>query len=277
MMRHSQLVLSVLPALVLCSSCRFLDPDLVAPEGTLVPDSYGQSGEGTARSRDTSWWAEFRSPSLDEAIRQSLSGNLGLEESYSRLEQAKALARQAGSGTWVTVDGEASASSSRSRRLAGGTYETDGSNSFTLGLAASYEVDLWGRVRASVRSAELETGAAAMDVRTAAISVAADVADRWFRVVALRAELGILRQQIETNRRYLELLELRQRRGMATALDVLQQRQVVAAGDVRIPQRFSRQTAPASADTFGRGPRRTAGGSARYSGCAAAPGVGGVG
>ena len=72
---------------------------------------------------------------------------------------------------------------------------------FTLGVAASYEVDLWGRVSAGARAARLDFEASRDDLETAALTVAADLSDAWFAAVEQQAQLRLLNEQVGGERR----------------------------------------------------------------------------
>ncbi len=106
---------------------------------------------------------------------------------------------------------------------------------FGLSLGASYEVDLWGRVAAGYRAADLEFQAGRAELESTAMTLAAEVADRWLRILEQQELRRILDEQLATNRTYLELVELRFRKGQVSALDVYQQRQAVSDVQRQIP------------------------------------------
>ena len=107
---------------------------------------------------------------------------------------------------------------------------------YGLGVAASYEIDLWGRIWSQRQSAEHDVQATVGDMQTTAMTLASEVATRWLGIIEQREKLRVLREQLETNRTYLELVELRFRKSLVSALDVFQQQQAVAAVEKQIPQ-----------------------------------------
>jgi len=172
------------------------------------------------------WWTVLGDPQLDALVEEALAGNLGLRGTWDRLDQAAAIARRAGADLYPAVTGTARAS--RTRTATAGepaVYQ----NLFSLGLATSYEVDLWGRVRSTANAAELEARATREDLAAAAISLAAQVAGTWYRIADLRGQMALIDQQIRTNAEYQELATLRFRLGKVSAVDVLQQRQLLEA------------------------------------------------
>ena len=192
-------------------------------EGPPVPMPAAFSGSGDADASGP-WWEEFNDPALDKLVEQALKSNLDLRRAWARLRQANALARQAGSAHYPAIDVEAGVSRSRTE-VAGATARA---NLFSTGVAASYEVDLWGRVRSVTRAAELDAEASRDDLETAAISVAGAVGDVWYSLVEQRQQLKVLREQIEAGKTLLELVEHRFAQGQASALDVYQQRTQLA-------------------------------------------------
>ena len=103
------------------------------------------------------------------------------------------------------------------------TYQTD----LSLGLVASYEVDLWGRIRSTHDAAMLDVLATAEDLQAAAITLSARIATTYFTLIEQRAQLDLLGLQLRTNEDYLEIITTRFRHGQVSATDVLQERQLV--------------------------------------------------
>jgi len=186
-----------------------------------APEAFSAGGKAAAPPK---WWTAFGDRKLTELVEEALRGNLSLRSAWDRLDQARALAAQSGSGLWPTLDGSAGGSRTAQRTpLAGRTYATQ----YSLGLVAAYEVDLWGRVRSTRDAAHLDACATAEDLRAAAITLAAEVAATWVALIEQRGQSALLGEQIETNEKYLEVITLKFRRGQGSATDVLQQRQLV--------------------------------------------------
>jgi NodT family efflux transporter outer membrane factor (OMF) lipoprotein len=169
------------------------------------------------------WWLTFEDPALDRLITQALADNLTLQSAWDRLDRARAVARKAGADFVPQLSGEVGASSTRSRI----NSRTNSTESYSLSLAASYEVDLWGRIGSTSEAAELDALASAEDLQTAALTLSAQVATTWFRLLEQRGQIEILKQQQHTNEQGLELISLQFRTGQIGIADLLQQRQVV--------------------------------------------------
>jgi NodT family efflux transporter outer membrane factor (OMF) lipoprotein len=167
-------------------------------------------------------------------ICEALAGNFTLKEAWARLQQSRTLTIQAGADRYPYLEGFAATDLSRRRTPSTGSG-VDGSDTYSMGLFSSYEIDLWGRIR-SEREATLQTMAAAgADFQTATITIAAEVADRWVQLLSQQLQKQLLERQLENNLIFLDLIELRFRKAMVSALDVYQQKQVVENVRAKIP------------------------------------------
>ncbi len=221
--------LFILPALlilpVLLAGCAG-GPERIATDVTM-PETF--SGGGEAPLPDL-WWEALGDPRLNDLVDRALAGSPNLMAARDRLDQAEALARKAGASRWPSLDAEVGGT----RTVVGTTTPagddvTDWSTNLSLGLQAGYEVDLWGRVGAASDAAAMDAVASGEDLRAAAITLAASVAENWYRLVAARESLELVRSQLEINEQTLELVTSRFRNGQVGAADVLQQRQLVEA------------------------------------------------
>lgn len=200
-------------------------------EAPALPAGFSETGDAVQASR---WWESFGDPQLDALIERALQDNFSLRAVWDRLDQAAAVARKAGADLYPSLD--ATASAGRERQQRNGSSST--SNSFTAGLSAAYEVDLWGRVRSSAEAAELDRQATGAQLQTAALSLSAQVADTWYQLAEQAAQEALLQQQLDTNLKVLELITVRFRHGESGAIDVLQQRQLAESvrGDLALAQ-----------------------------------------
>lgn len=205
--------------------------DLRAPVAAIPADF---SASGTAERPDR-WWRSLDDPVLEELIAEALNDNLGIRSAWDRLVQAEATARKAGAALLPTVDGALNMSGSRQKSTtSSGRQLVESESALTAALGTSYEVDLWGRIGSTRDAAELDARASAEDLKTAALTLSAEVARTWYQLVESQGQLDLLRGQLETSEQVLEVVTLRFRRGQVSASDVLQQRQQVEAnrGDI---------------------------------------------
>lgn len=182
------------------------------------PTNFSMQGEIPLQAK---WWLDFQDSTLSLLIDQAINDNFSLLIARERIDEADAIARQAGALLVPFLDGRGTGSSTRN-------YSTDTSlENFSLGVAASYEIDLWGRLRSQKDAAILDVKATEADYHTAIISLAAAVATTWYEWVEADLQLDLLLQQKETNSKVLELISSQFRSGKVGIADVLQQRQLV--------------------------------------------------
>jgi len=182
--------------------------------------SFAASGSEVLPDR---WWASFADPVLDVLIERALQDNLSLQSTWDRLDQARALARKADAELWPQLSGEAGAGTTRTRFES----RTQTTEQYNLGLTASYEIDLWGRIDSLSKAAELDALASAENLQTAALTLSGRVAATWFQLIEQQEQTRLLGEQIAINQKTLELVTLQFRTGQVGIADLLQQRLVV--------------------------------------------------
>jgi len=218
--------------LLLVASCSPFKPQArQSPAGELPRTFSLYTAESEPLSR---WWEVFNDPDLNALITQALTDNLTIKEARSRLNQARALAVQAGAALYPDLTGTGRASFTR-ERTGNGSRKTLSNQDHSLGIISSYELDLWGRIRSGRESALLEVTASREDLNTVAMTLAAEVANRWINIISQRMQKRLLESQLQANLTYLELIELRFRKAMVSALDVYQQKQIVDDVRAEIP------------------------------------------
>jgi NodT family efflux transporter outer membrane factor (OMF) lipoprotein len=224
----------ILPVVALLSSCTLYAPD---ERTDLKEEAPAQFSLYSANGFDPAnrWWENFQSAELNALINEALTNSPTLQQSWARLAQAEAVARKAGASRRPTLDYSANAAANRRETTVGANPGRDSFNSYNLVLSAAYEVDLWGRVKSQTEAAALDLEASREQLNTAAITLASQTALRWTAIVAQQLQTAVIHRQLESNRTSLELIELRFRNALSTALDVYQQRQTVAGTEARIP------------------------------------------
>lgn len=203
------------------TACASVPRRTPVPE-VITPVEFSSSGEAVLDAR---WWLSFQDAHLNALMDQALMHNPGLLATYERLAQAKAVAKKDGAGQFPTLDVRAGADRT-TRRSAGVTTST---NNWSVGATAGYEVDLWGRVRSTAQAARLDVRASEADLKAAAMTLSASVANVWYQLVEQQKQVDLLANQLAINEQIQELVSLRFRRGLVRAADVLRQRQFAEA------------------------------------------------
>jgi NodT family efflux transporter outer membrane factor (OMF) lipoprotein len=188
----------------------------------LIPMPSEFSSTGTEAMPDR-WWLALDDPALTALIGEALRSNPGIRATWHRLAQADASLKAKRSVLYPNVD--ASAGAGVDART--GTDSTRTGSSFSLGLAASYEVDLWGKIGASTDAARLDAQASAQDVLSSAITLTSEIAASWYQLVEERAQQKILAEQVAGAEGTLEIVTVSFERGLVPRSDLLRQQQRV--------------------------------------------------
>jgi len=222
-------------------ACAPFAPEKRVSQREMLPEAY--SNEASESDIVERWWETFDDDQLNMLVEEALAANYSLQQNWARLKQARALAVRSGAGRYPDLSMEGSASTGR-RRTDDGRIATEGGvGSYTLGLVSTYELDLWGRIRSEKEAASLAAVASREEVNTVAMTLSANVTTRWIGILSQRMQKRLLERQLAANRTLVELVELRFRKSLASALDVFQQRQLVAQSRAQIPlvERTERQ------------------------------------
>lgn len=202
--------------LLLLNACAVPIEDISSP--ATVPEQFSQTGEAPLKEH---WWLAFNDPQLEYLIDQALTNNFSLLATFNRLQQAEAIAVKSSSELIPSISAVFGGQQNYSN--------ISDSSQFALGLNASYEVDLWGRLRAKKHAAELDIRAAQENLNTASISLSSEVAIAWYRLIEQRSQLQLLKQQIKTNQDNVLITTYRFAGAQASAADLFQQQQTLEA------------------------------------------------
>jgi len=217
------------------------------PPMTLAASFHNGSLVDTRQAKNTqsaleTWWTGFQDPVLTHIVERALEQNLDVAAALARVEQARAMAREAGARLLPTGAATGSASPIRQslnspigaigRHLPG--YERD-QQLYDLGVGSQWEIDLAGGLRRGAEAARDEAEAAEAQHLGVRVSVAADAADAYFQARGDQARLAIAESQVATNARLLDLVRLRVSRGAAAEKEVAQAEALLADARATIP------------------------------------------
>ncbi|WP_433885280.1 efflux transporter outer membrane subunit [Pseudomonas vranovensis] len=244
------------PAFALCplllsllAGCS-LGPDFSAPDSH-APAAWPALQEPPAASQaqatplEQRWWESFHDPKLSALIERASQRNLDLQIASARLLQSRALRMSIASEQTPSVD--LGGGYSRARNSAEGLNDPSGNggkSAFNLwqgDFTASWELDLWGRVRRQVEAADAVVEVAENDRRGVLLSLLAETAGNYIQLRAVQSTLTVTRENLEVSRHSLRLSQMRLRDGVATALDVAQASAQVASIEARLPTLEERQ------------------------------------
>ena len=210
--------------LVVTVSCVAPAKKTAPPESLEVPAKW-QAASGQERETNTIWWEAFSSPELDQLLGEAFSGNPDLQAMTARVESAAASARIAGAslypGVTAGLDGSRRKQNFIGFPIPGSTSNVLSTQATTYGLslATNWELDLWGRVRASKRAAMAEQGAANADYGMRRLSLAAQVSKGWLNVIAARQQLSLAERSAASFADTADKIRSRYEQGLRSTLE----------------------------------------------------------
>src|SRR5271166_672324 len=166
------------------------------------------------------WYESFGSSELNALIDQAIRNNLDLSAARARVAQADARARQAHAGILPSVDAGGNVNYLAGHSGNGSAHETD----WAALLSASYEVDFWGKNRATADSARYLAIASRADRDTVALTILAGVADGYFQVLSLRERMSTARSNLEAARALMAIVDARYKVGLSNPVELATQR-----------------------------------------------------
>jgi NodT family efflux transporter outer membrane factor (OMF) lipoprotein len=230
--------LSVLTLCLLLAAC---GSPAQRPDSGIQPPATWQSPHTAGVTDDNrQWWNRFGSPQLGRLIEQARLGSYDLAAAIARVRQAQADTVIAGGSQLPEV--KAAANANRQKLLRGSGYsqldadsDNDAVDYFTANLTASYEIDFWGGQRASRDSAQFSLQASEFDQATVELTLLSAVASGYAQALSLQAQSRIAGLNLANAQSVLKLVQTRFDSGSATALELAQQKSLVAAQQRQLP------------------------------------------
>ncbi len=218
----------VLGALVL--GCTAVGPNYARPKQA-IPNAFKESGPWKeAVPQDLlargDWWEIFNDPALNDLELQAQKTNLGLQAAAARVQQAQAVAGISGSFLYPELNFNPSAtryavSKTRpdqpSKQPGNVAYDI---NDFRVPLYASYEVDVWGKIRRLTEAADAQAKANLAAYYTVLLTLEGDIAQTYFLIRASDEDLRILRENIALRKHARDLVAARTKGGLSSELDL---------------------------------------------------------
>ena len=243
----------------LLAGCAGLNPDYTRPAVDL-PQAWRDAPAEGVRAQDAPWWKVYGDPVLDRLIEEALANNASVMLALARVDEARAAlgATSAEQLPYVT----AGANRNRTRlSQRGATPLPPGfdpeRNDTRVSADVSYEIDLWGRLRNATQAARAELLATEAARETVRIALTSDVAQGYFALRALDAQLAATRRSLATRTEALELQKKRAQLGDISEYDYRQLEADVAAERAQVPvlEQQRAQQENALAVLLGRSPR----------------------
>ena len=198
-----------------------------------LPSKWKEAHHQSAQPLPSEWWKLFGSSQLNKLVTQALDGNQDLRGALARVETARALVGTKRADWFPQLGMSSSAGTGRSSASAVGANFPSGGfiplpklerDSYKSALDMSYELDLWGRVKRSVDSAQATARSADEMLAAQRLTVAAEVARNYFLLRSLDLQQQVVTNTIKLRQEALDLQKSRFDGGMANEMDVTRAR-----------------------------------------------------
>lgn len=222
---RSAIAAAALAAVAVLSGCASVGPNFAEPRFEPVAASYRHaSSTAEQASMPARWWTLFNEPALDALEERALRDNPSIETSFQRLVEARAQRGLARSDEGLKLGVGTSAayshsSENTSQAIMLGRRTVEGTN-FTAGASLSYELDVWGRVRRAIESADAQALVAQDDRDSVLLMLSSQVVGSYFQLRGLDTDIAILERALETRRETEQLVTARFDSGLSNELDL---------------------------------------------------------
>lgn len=240
-MRRGILLIVGVTWLAVMAGCA-VGPDYEEPV-VPIPDIWANAAAADVQGDNApilEWWTAFGDTVLNNFIVVARDENLDLAMAVSRIREARAYRAIAGGDYWPQVQGsgqfvrsKASEFGPQGDAIAGGALNPN--SNWEFGLGASWELDVFGRVRRTVEAANAQFEASVEDYRDVLVSLYAEIATTYVDVRSLQARLELARDNVHSQRETMDIVLAREEAGLVPALDSARARSNLANTESAIP------------------------------------------
>jgi len=234
----SQQIVSGVVAAALLGGCA-IGPNYKRPSVAEPPTFRGQATAEAASLADAPWWEVFQDPSLKALIQEALRNNYDVRIAAARVQEARANLSVARSDLYPSFD--YSGGVSRSKIGPGvqgrpGGPVPNATNFYSATMSASWELDIWGRIRRSNEAARATLLATEDARRGVWLTLVSDLAQAYFELLALDVRLQIARNSTDAYQRTYDLFLDRFNLGAASKLETSRAQGALGEAQANIPQ-----------------------------------------
>jgi outer membrane protein, multidrug efflux system len=202
-------------------------PDYVRPEID-APEKYRFAAVEANDLANTEWWKQFHDSTLDELIRIALSDNFDVRIAAARVDEFYGSLGVTRSGKFPQVGAEAAVGTAR-------TPPANAADSVRVDAFASWEIDLFGRLRRLTEASRADLLASEEGRRFAVLTLVSTVASTYITLLAVDSQLDIARRTLISREKALKIFEARYRRGATSEFQLSQSRSEYAVTKATIP------------------------------------------
>jgi NodT family efflux transporter outer membrane factor (OMF) lipoprotein len=208
------------PLILITASCATAPERNATNTNGVIPSKWTAASPSTAHIKNK-WVTSFADPALTALVNDALNNNLDLKAAAARVDAAREQARIAGADRWPRLG---FATGYLHTGSGAGILNNNFENSYYSGFEAlftlSWEIDVWGRIKASQQAAYQDAEAVSADFHGARLSLAARTAQIYFELIEANLQTQVAEQSIKDRRTIVELVRGRFTRGLTRGLDL---------------------------------------------------------
>ncbi|MDR2982697.1 MAG: efflux transporter outer membrane subunit [Puniceicoccales bacterium] len=212
-------ILALLPLVALCACAT--DNTNSTQDAVAIPEQWQNASEQNSTALDTealaNWWTRFNDPILDQLIVAALADSPDIRTALSRIAESRARRGVEKANLLPSLSGRLGAREDYNRNH--NTHTTSEGDSYSAGLDASWEIDLFGKNRASLDAADADLAQTQENYHAAQVSLAAEIALEYISLRSSEAQLAVVNRNIETRQETTQLTQWREESGNGNALD----------------------------------------------------------
>jgi outer membrane protein, multidrug efflux system len=207
---------------LLLSACTAVGPNYSPPD-MQTPAEWKSDASGVNEHKQSEeqilakWWTAFDDPALSGLMDRAVTGNLNLKQALNSVRQARIQRGITDSDRFPAVNSSGSAGRTYQKDMTG---DFTGTNSFRVGLDASWELDLFGGVKRSIEAADANIQVAEESYRDVLVSLLAEVALNYVEVRSYQSQLSVAESNLKTQEETYNITRWRYQAGLITGLDV---------------------------------------------------------
>ncbi|QQS09704.1 MAG: efflux transporter outer membrane subunit [Phycisphaerales bacterium] len=183
------------------------------------------------------YWESFGDETLTMLVDRAIAGSPSIKIALARVAEARAIRGVSKADLWPSVDAAASAERMRSSENVnnGAMFGSDETSQFSVGVDASWEIDLFGRVRHAIDAADAEMLASEADFRDVITILTAEVATRYIELRGLQHRQAVVERTIESQQQSVQIAQARLDAGLSSELDLAQARALLESRRAQLP------------------------------------------
>lgn len=222
-MKYFLAISHILAFLVMTAGCSLHTPISKVSVDDL-PKTYPHARPGSASTLCGEWWTAFKDEKLNTLVQKALKENTSIEQAKANLDASMAVLTGAKAADFPMVNLTGDAGRIKNPPSAAGGI----AGSYSLSLAASYEIDLWGKRKNEKAVAEYNAASTRESLKSTMITIAAQVADLYYAMGEYQHQIMLTDEIIQDRKNVLDVVESRYFEGLVPVLDVYQARQNLA-------------------------------------------------